>query len=100
MATGACLCAFSACGPMRSARAPGVAALSFNVEQQRLANGLRLVRHADTSQGLVSLVLVVGSGSGRDPAGKEGLAHLVEHLVFRGQNASGVTLRDRLRELG
>ncbi|HVJ21388.1 MAG TPA: insulinase family protein, partial [Polyangiaceae bacterium] len=94
------LLAFSACGPMRSARAPGVEALSFAVKQERLANGLRLVQHDDASQGLISLVLVVGAGSGRDPAGKEGLAHLVEHLVFRGQDANGVTLRDRLRDLG
>jgi zinc protease len=91
---------FSACRPARQARAPGVEALSFDVRQQRLENGLRLVHHSDGSQGLVSLVLVVGAGSGRDPAGKEGLAHLVEHLAFRGHDDAGVTLRERLLRLG
>jgi zinc protease len=45
-----------------------------------LQNGLRQVTQVD-SQGVTALQLTVHAGLTADPAGKEGLAHLVEHLV-------------------
>lgn len=39
-------------------------------------------------------------GSARDPAGKEGLAHLVEHLSFRARPGGGGALSERLEAEG
>ncbi len=49
-----------------------------------LDNGLQvlLVSDPDTSKAAVSLNVDVGSGA--DPAGREGLAHFVEHMLFLG----------------
>lgn len=47
----------------------------------RLANGLRVI--AKQSKGpAVRAELIVGAGGMHDPKGKEGLAHLLEHVVF------------------
>ena len=46
-------------------------------------SGLRVVFQQDTSQPVVSVTYVNDRGSTSDPAGKEGIAHLVEHLWFR-----------------
>jgi zinc protease len=93
------LLSFNACGPMRPARAPGAAALRFDVGERKLTNGLRLVTHPDSSAGLTAAVLIVGAGAGRDPEGKEGLAHLVEHLAFRALDADGRSTRRRFESL-
>lgn len=46
-------------------------------------SGLRVVVERDTRTALAGVFVVVGSGSSSDPAGKEGLAHYVEHLAFQ-----------------
>ncbi len=46
-------------------------------------SGLRVIFQKDTSQPIVSITYVNDKGSTADPAGKEGIAHLVEHLWFR-----------------
>src|SRR4051812_23242685 len=55
----------------------------FPLRDFRLPSGMRIVIEEDRSNDRVVLVSVVGSGSAQDPMGKEGLAHLVEHLTFR-----------------
>lgn len=64
---------------------PGVAmrGLVFRTKTLDLPSGMRIVVEEDRSQPLVAIVAVVDVGSSQDPAGKEGLAHLVEHLTFR-----------------
>ncbi len=89
----------ASCGPATPARSPGASALAFDVWKTKLGNGLQLLVHRDESQGLVSAVLVVRVGGGYDPAGKEGLAHLVEHLVFRGKHGE-FDVQQRLAQLG
>ncbi|HEX2569665.1 MAG TPA: insulinase family protein, partial [Polyangia bacterium] len=54
----------------------------FPLRQVTLPSGLRVGFERAPTRGTVGVVLVVGSGSTSDPAGKEGLAHLVEHLSF------------------
>jgi len=49
---------------------------------------------------VAGLVTVVGSGSSADPRGKEGLAHLVEHLVFRAKHVPDRTLSSLLNQAG
>jgi zinc protease len=65
----------------------------FEVSDSVLPSGLRVQVEHDASVQQVAIALVVGAGSADDPKGKEGLAHLAEHLVFRarhvGQMSSG-----------
>jgi zinc protease len=44
-------------------------------------------------------VLLLGAGAGRDPEGKEGLAHLVEHLAFRALDDEGRSRTERFNAL-
>jgi zinc protease len=48
-----------------------------------LPSGMRIIIEEDHSKPIVVVVAVVNAGAAEDPAGKEGLAHLVEHLTFR-----------------
>jgi zinc protease len=51
-----------------------------------LPSGLRVVFQEDHSQPLVSITSVTDRGSAADPAGREGIAHVVEHLWFRSRH--------------
>lgn len=53
-------------------------------EQFTLANGLRVVVHTDRKAPVVSLHTWYDVGSGDEPVGKTGYAHLFEHLMFAG----------------
>jgi zinc protease len=71
----------------------------FPLRQVTLPSGLRVgFEHAPT-RGIVGVVLVVGTGSTSDPAGKEGLAHLVEHLSFHAR-FEGRTVGETLARIG
>jgi predicted Zn-dependent peptidase len=54
------------------------------VVRYRLYNGLRVALAPDPALEDVSVVLSYGAGRADDPAGEEGLAHLVEHVVWEG----------------
>src|SRR5688572_21898093 len=54
-------------------------------------SGLRVIVQEDHSSPLVSIVTSVGVGATADPKGVEGLAHFVEHLVFRSKPFGGDT---------
>jgi zinc protease len=58
--------------------------LSLPVEQHVLANGLHVVLAPDPAADGATLVVRYDVGSADDPPGKEGLAHLVEHMMFDG----------------
>ncbi|MFF7725998.1 M16 family metallopeptidase [Streptomyces sp. NPDC008001] len=47
-----------------------------------LGNGLRLTVEPEPGRGLVAVALTVAAGGAHDPAGRHGMAHLVEHLMF------------------
>jgi zinc protease len=72
----------------------------FAVEQQVLESGLRLGIETGTARGTVAVVTVLGSGSGADPPDREGLAHLVEHLVYHGHVRDEGPQSERLIRLG
>lgn len=68
-------------------------------------SGLRVVFQEDHTQPIVSATMVFDKGSTADPVGREGIAHLVEHLWFRSKHkdAQGNELPkvwDLLREMG
>jgi len=57
--------------------------VQFPVRDLRYASGLRILVEQDSRRPVVAVVALVGSGGAGDPKGKEGLAHMVEHLTFR-----------------
>ncbi|MGZ6163449.1 MAG: insulinase family protein, partial [Myxococcaceae bacterium] len=57
--------------------------VNYDVRSVDLPSGMRVVVEKDASRPLVVVVSVVDVGGSDDPPGKEGLAHLVEHLTFR-----------------
>jgi zinc protease len=72
-----------------NAPAPGADTPAWRVEEHVLSNGLRVVLAPDEALDDVSVVVHYGVGSSDDPAGKDGLAHVVEHLMFAGSRHVG-----------
>ncbi|WP_245974279.1 M16 family metallopeptidase [Bosea caraganae] len=54
------------------------------VESFRLGNGLDVVVVPDTRAPVVTHMVWYRNGSADDPAGKSGIAHFLEHLMFKG----------------
>ncbi|MEB3753389.1 M16 family metallopeptidase [Acinetobacter sp. MD2(2019)] len=70
---------------------------SHNIEEYRLDNGLRVVLAPNGKADKVFMNMVYLTGSLNDPKGKGGLAHLLEHLAFKGtKNLSGEEFRRQL----
>ncbi len=63
--------------------------VSFNPVTFRLKNGLQVIVLEDNSLPVVSVVLAYGVGSVHDPEGKEGLAYLMQNLMFQGSENVG-----------
>lgn len=53
-------------------------------EEFTLDNGLRVIVHTDRKTPVVAVSVWYGVGSGDEPTGKTGFAHLFEHLMFNG----------------
>ncbi|GAA2794010.1 M16 family metallopeptidase [Crossiella cryophila] len=53
----------------------------------RLPNGLTVLLDPAARPGLTAVALTVAAGSGADPPGRHGLAHVVEHLMFQRESA-------------
>lgn len=76
------------------------------LEDYNFPSGLRVVFQEDHTQPVVSITSVTDRGSTSDPPGKEGIAHVVEHLWFRSHQlqADGKTafpkIWDLLEEMG
>jgi zinc protease len=69
------------------------------VESFRLANGLVVALLPDGHANLVSVDVRYRVGAANDPAGKAGLAHLVEHLTFERRSDPGGPTLDNLLAL-
>ncbi|MBN8233425.1 insulinase family protein [Corallococcus macrosporus] len=74
--------------------------VSFPLRDFRMPSGLRVVVERDARAPVVAVVAVVGAGGSSDPGGKEGLAHLVEHLAFRARPGNGPSVQARLNATG
>ncbi|MCY1021073.1 M16 family metallopeptidase [Pyxidicoccus sp. MSG2] len=74
--------------------------VSFPLRDFRMPSGLRVVVEEDRRSPVVAVVAVVGVGGSSDPSGKEGLAHVVEHLTFRSRHAGGPSIQTRLEAAG
>ena len=60
------------------------ATLQVPYQQFRLANGLNVIMHRDTSIPTVAVNVWYYVGSANEKAGRTGFAHLFEHLMFEG----------------
>jgi zinc protease len=71
--------------------------LGLRISEQDLPNGLRVVVVADPHASQVQVTMRYRVGSVDDPQGKEGMAHLVEHLMFQ-QHVGAQTVFTRLEQ--
>ncbi len=70
-----------------------------NIELFKVQNGLLVAIVPDNNTNLVKVDMRYKVGAAEDPPGKEGIAHLVEHIMFEFQkDAAGPTLTHRLRD--
>jgi len=67
-----------------SAAAPAKSGGGPNVTQARLENGLEIVVIPDHRAPVVTHMVWYRNGSADDPVGKSGIAHFLEHLMFKG----------------
>jgi zinc protease len=73
---------------------------AFPVQEFTLPSGLKLVIEQDDVSTIAGIVVVVDVGSVDDPAGKKGMAHVLEHLMFRVAGENEHSMRRRLVQLG
>lgn len=66
------------------------------VQETRLANGLRLLVMPKRGTGSVVCDIYYGGGSSSDPAGRFGLSHYLEHMLFNGTKRVPHGYLDRL----
>jgi len=71
---------------------PGVTAFVDHGEiaTRTLPNGLEVLVREDPAQSVVEVQIWVGVGSRDEPVGQEGIAHLFEHMLFKGTEKRGV----------
>ena len=70
-----------------------------NIEEYKLDNGMRIILAENNKENKVYMNTVYYTGSLNDPQGKGGLAHLLEHLAFKGtQNVKGDEFQRRLNQ--
>lgn len=81
LAVAALACA--AASPVR-AEAPKKVATVEGITEYRLDNGLRLLLFPDASSPKVTVNMTVLVGSRHEGYGEAGMAHLLEHMVFKG----------------
>ena len=68
-----------------------------NIEEYKLDNGFRVVLAPNNKENKVFVNTIYFTGSLNDPKGKGGLAHLLEHLAFKGtQDVKGEEFQRRL----
>src|SRR5437870_8482867 len=73
------------CVPLlRAADAPRKVASVEGVTEYRLANGARVLLYPELSRPTVTVNMTVLVGSRHEGYGETGMAHLLEHMVFKG----------------
>jgi len=75
--------------PAAVAKAPAATAPTFvremgGIEEYRLANGLQVLLFPDEAQSTTTVNITYRVGSRQEAQGEYGMAHLLEHLMFKG----------------
>src|SRR4029077_21046338 len=71
--------------------AQDVASFEKRITVKKLANGLTLLICERPEAPVFSFFTLVDAGSSQDPMGKTGLAHMFEHMAFKGTDKIGTT---------
>ena len=75
--------------------------INLDVEKYQLPNGLQVLLHADDRIPQIYHLLLVKVGSKDEIKGKTGLAHLFEHMMFRGTATyTGEEYEEKLESIG
>lgn len=74
--------------------------VQFPLRSKQLPSGVRIILEEAKGSGRVAVMVGVAAGSSSDPIGKEGLAHVVEHLTFRARPTDTQTIRELHEFLG
>jgi zinc protease len=82
---GACLLLLTYANELR-AKEPGVTKIETieGITEYRLENGLQVLLYPDASKPTVTVNLTVFVGSRQEGYGETGMAHLLEHMLFKG----------------
>ena len=73
------------------AHAQDVASFEKRVTVHKLSNGLTLIVCQRPEAPVFSFFTIVNAGSVQDPGGESGIAHMFEHLAFKGTQDIGTT---------
>ena len=76
---------------LQTARAQDLASFEKRVQVRTLPNGLTVLLLRRPEAPVFSFFTVVDAGDAQDPAGKTGLAHMMEHMAFKGTDNIGTT---------
>src|SRR6516164_11805514 len=69
---------------LQAAEAPKEVASVEGVTEYRLANGVRVLLFPEASRPTITVNMTVLVGSRQEGYGETGMAHLLEHMVFKG----------------
>src|SRR6266481_5285966 len=72
-----------------SAQAQDIASFEKRVTVKKLANGLTVILLQRDEAPVFSFVTLVDAGAVQDPMGHGGLAHMFEHMAFKGSTHVG-----------
>src|ERR1700729_790932 len=72
-------------------RAQDIASFEKRITVKGLPNGLTLIVCERPEAPVFSFYTLVGAGSADDPQGGSGLAHMFEHIAFKGTDEIGTT---------
>jgi zinc protease len=78
----------------------GIKPFKFDLWDVHCPSGLRVIFERAPGTQTAAIAAVVGAGAVQDPPGREGLAHLIEHLSFRSHAPDEPALTPRLWALG
>jgi len=90
------LLGFLAAAPAQAALPRGVTqgATVEGITEYRLANGLTVLLYPDASQPKTTVNVTYRVGSAHENYGETGMAHLLEHLVFKGTPSRGNIMQE------
>ncbi|HUT07485.1 MAG TPA: pitrilysin family protein [Candidatus Latescibacteria bacterium] len=80
---------FAVSFPAATAQEMAPNTLGFEFQEHRLRNGLRVILSVDGRLPLVTVAVAYGAGTIREQPGQEGLAYLLENLMFQGSENVG-----------
>lgn len=91
--------------PPKAGMRLATAEVELKMRDYSFPSGIRMIFQEDHAQPVVSLTMTIDHGSQDDQAGREGIAHLIEHLWFRsvhkgGDGRDAPKIMDLIKQMG